>query len=98
MKCNCVAYGWTYGSCISADPQKVGKQFEELAKTTLHSTSSAAACCAKEAEAGKLILGHFSKRYKSLDQMLQEAQEVFPNTVLANEGAKFEVELKKNIF
>ena len=33
MKCNCVAYGWTYGSCINADPQAVGKQFEELAKT-----------------------------------------------------------------
>jgi ribonuclease Z len=71
------------------------KEFEELAKTTLHSTSEAAACCAKEAGAGKLVLGHYSSRYKSLDTMLSEAREVFPSTELAKEGMKFEIELEK---
>lgn len=71
------------------------KEYEELAKTTFHSTSSAAACCAKEAGAKKLVLGHYSSRYKSLETMLEEAKEVFPATELAMEGMKFEIELDK---
>ena len=70
-------------------------EFADLAKTTFHSTSSAAACCAKEAGAGKLVLGHYSSRYKSLDTMLEEAQEIFPNSVLAKEGMKFDIPLEK---
>ena len=50
---------------------------------------------AKEAGAGKLVLGHYSSRYKSLDTMLEEAKEIFPNTELAKEGMKFEIELDK---
>ena len=86
---------WIKGVDLMYHDSTYTSEFEDLAKKRFHSTSKGAACCAIEAEAGKLILGHFSKRYKSLDQMLQEAQEVFPNTVLANEGTKFEVELKK---
>jgi ribonuclease Z len=86
---------WIKGVDMIYHDSTYTSEFEDLAKKRFHSTSKGAACCAKEAEAGKLILGHFSKRYKSLDQMLQEAQEVFPNTLLANEGTKFEVELKK---
>ena len=76
-------------------PDYDNNEFEELAKTTLHSTSAAAACCAKEAGAGKLVLGHYSSRYKSLDTMLEEAREIFPSTELAKEGMKFEIELEK---
>lgn len=86
---------WIKGVDLIYHDSTYTSEFEDLAKKRFHSTSRGAACCAKEANAGKLILGHFSKRYKSLDQMLEEAQEVFPNTVLANEGTKFEIELKK---
>jgi ribonuclease Z len=59
------------------------------ATETKHSTAAQAAEIAKRSQAIKLVIGHFSARYKSLDQLLHEAQAVFPNTELANEGATF---------
>jgi ribonuclease Z len=38
---------------------------------------------------GKLIIGHFSARYKTLDPLLEEARAVFPNTEMAIEGEVF---------
>ena len=58
----------------------------QLAKKTYHSTSEQAAKIATKAGAGKLLIGHFSSRYKNLDLLLNEAKAVFPNTFLANEG------------
>ena len=51
-----------------------------------HSTALEAATVASEAGAGQLILGHYSKRYLDETILLDEAQSVFPNTRLANEG------------
>lgn len=87
--------GWIKGADMVYHDSTYTKEYEELAKTTFHSTSSAAACCAKEAGAKKLVLGHYSSRYKSLETMLEEAKEVFPATELAMEGMKFEIELDK---
>ncbi len=70
-------------------------EFESLAKTNFHSTSAQAAQCAKDANAKRLILGHFSSRYKTLDVMLGEAKAIFENTEIAKEGMKFEVPLEK---
>ncbi|MBL7945853.1 MAG: ribonuclease Z [Flavobacteriales bacterium] len=61
------------------------------AKETMHSTASQAATIARDAVVGKLLLGHFSSRYKSVDVLLDEARAVFPNTVLASEGAEFPI-------
>ena len=61
------------------------------AKQTLHSTASQAAQIAKSANVRQLVIGHFSARYETEDQLLKEAQEVFPNTILANENLKIEV-------
>jgi ribonuclease Z len=56
-----------------------------------HATARQAAQVAQQANAGKLLLGHFSTRYKTLDNFLTEAQEVFANTQLAEEGVTFEI-------
>lgn len=56
------------------------------ASETFHSTAEQAAIMAKKAKASKLILGHFSVRYKDLSPVLDEAREVFDNTILAKEG------------
>jgi len=64
----------------------------ERARETFHSTASQAAAIAKEAGVKKLLLGHFSIRYKELEAMLLEAQEIFPDTELSIEGKTFFVE------
>lgn len=56
------------------------------AKQTMHSTAKQAAEIARMAEVKKLIIGHFSARYDNEDELLTEAQSVFPNTILANEN------------
>jgi ribonuclease Z len=58
----------------------------ELAQTVLHSTAEQAATIAKMANAGKLLLGHYSGRFKELHSLEDEARRVFPNSVLSREG------------
>jgi ribonuclease Z len=64
---------------------------EQQAKDRYHSTSTQAATIAKLANAKKLIIGHFSSKYDSLDEFLTEATSIFPNTELALEGACFSI-------
>lgn len=51
-----------------------------------HSTAKQAATIASKANVKKLLIGHYSARYKSLLPMLDEAREVFPDTILADDG------------
>ena len=62
------------------------------AKESFHSTSVQAATIALKANAKKLIIGHFSPRYKDLSLLLNEAKSVFKNTELAEDGNTFKVE------
>lgn len=64
----------------------------ELARNTYHSTGKDAATVALKAQVGKLIIGHFSARYKDHTPILKEAQEVFPNTTAISEGDVIQVE------
>lgn len=64
----------------------------DRAKETFHSTSFQAATMAKKAKVGKLVLGHFSPRYKNLNLLLDEARQVFKNTFIAEEGLTFSIE------
>ena len=64
----------------------------DRAKETYHSTAAQAANIAKMAEVKRLIIGHFSARYKNLYPLLEEAREVFENTTLAVEGDRFTIE------
>jgi ribonuclease Z len=59
------------------------------ADQTMHSTAKDAANIAKEAGAKRLLLGHFSARYKDLNPLLEEARSVFPQAYLAQEGEKY---------
>lgn len=56
---------------------------------TRHSTAAQAAEIARAAQVKKLIIGHFSARYKDLSLVLQEARANFSNTELAVEGETF---------
>ncbi|HTN68521.1 MAG TPA: ribonuclease Z [Dysgonamonadaceae bacterium] len=61
------------------------------AEKTAHSTARQAAQIAELAKVKKLVIGHFSSRYKDLNPLLQEAKAVFPNTELAFEGKVIEL-------
>ncbi|MDO4783154.1 MAG: ribonuclease Z [Capnocytophaga felis] len=65
------------------------KQHNDLAVKTMHSTAFQAGLTAKNADAETLILGHYSSRYSDKKLFLNEAQEVFPNTFLSEDGKKF---------
>ena len=56
------------------------------AEITFHSTTHDAAKIADKANVKQLVIGHYSARYKDLGPFLDEAQEIFPNTILAKEG------------
>jgi ribonuclease Z len=62
------------------------EELNDRAKETHHSTARQAATIAQKAEVGKLVLGHFSVRYKSTENFLAEASAVFPNTIAAEDG------------
>jgi len=63
----------------------------KIAKKTSHSTASQAATIAKKANVKKLIIGHFSNRYKELDILLKEARNIFPDTYLAEDFGIYDI-------
>ncbi|MCA5003945.1 ribonuclease Z [Sphingobacterium bovistauri] len=58
---------------------------------TFHSTSLEAAQVAKQVGAKKLLLGHYSARYRDLSPLLAEAKLEFDNTELSLEGNWYNV-------
>lgn len=58
----------------------------QKAKDYQHSTAQEAAQIAKGAGVGKLLLGHYSSRYKNLNPLAEEACMTFKNSHLAIQG------------
>ncbi len=56
-----------------------------------HSTTIQAATIAQRADAKRLVIGHFSSRYKDVEPLVIEARTVFEATELADQGAVFEI-------
>lgn len=67
------------------------KDEESKATETKHSTAAQAATIARMANVKRLLIGHFSARYRELEPVLQEAREIFADTALAVEGETFSV-------
>ena len=62
---------------------------KDLCEKTKHSTAKEAAHIAKAANVETLVLGHYSGRYRELEDFRSEAQEVFQSTLLAEDGKEF---------
>ena len=60
-----------------------GNQHQENAYRAKHMTARWAAEIASRAEVGKLVLTHFSQRYPSVQFLVDEARDVFPETEAA---------------
>ncbi len=72
-----------------------GSDLEEEAEVAGHSTAKGAASLAEEAGVERLFLTHRSPRYSDPSVLEEEAREVFPNTVFAEDLMEVEVELKE---
>ncbi|RLD76361.1 MAG: ribonuclease Z [Bacteroidetes bacterium] len=71
------------------------EDMKEMAKKTTHSTAKQAAEIASKANVGKLLIGHFSSRYKDEKLIENEAKEVFENTETVIEGKTYSVDIKR---
>jgi ribonuclease Z len=75
-----------YGADILYHEATYLETMRKRAGETFHSTARQAGMLAKKANVGKLIIGHFSARYKEADPVVAEARKEFPNTFSAEEG------------
>jgi ribonuclease Z len=65
---------------------------EHLSERTMHSTAKQAATIALKANVKNLILGHYSTRYGNIELFKQEAQTIFPNVILADDGKEINMD------
>jgi ribonuclease Z len=61
------------------------------ARAKFHSTAKEAATIALNARVKKLMIGHYSARYREVDELLKEAMAVFPDTIAAEDGKVVEL-------
>ena len=59
---------------------------QERAYETGHSTTIEAAMIAKESDVKHMMIGHYSQRYKKLEDLLMETKKIFTNTSLSVSG------------
>ncbi len=76
---------WVSGVSVLYHEATFPAEMEEMAAKTFHSTTLQAARCAKDAGVGKLLVGHYSSRYQSLDFYLDELRSVFPESELTHD-------------
>ncbi|MFW5973623.1 MAG: ribonuclease Z [Bacteroidota bacterium] len=68
------------------------EKHHQRARHTGHSTAVEAAHIAEQAGAHRLLLGHFSARYQSVQPLVEEAQRIFKNTDAAEELKRYSLE------
>ena len=70
---------------------------KDRAIKTGHSTTVDAANIANKAGVKCLLIGHFSQRYKDLNELKDEAKKIFSNTILASPGLEIDFkQINKN--
>jgi ribonuclease Z len=67
------------------------EQDAEKAQARFHSTAIQAAKLAKMANAKKLLLGHFSSKYKDVEPFGVEAAQFFPDVIVSVEGVAYDI-------
>jgi ribonuclease Z len=64
---------------------------KKIAKERGHASTADAAKVALTAGVGRLLIGHFSSRYKDLQPLVEECREIFLETYIAREGETFTI-------
>lgn len=83
---------WVQGAGLLYHETTFMENQSSRAKETFHSTTLDAARMAKMAQAGKLLIGHFSSRYPDPEILLDEVKTIFPNAVAAYDGLKISID------
>ena len=78
--------GWVRGVDLLYHEVTYPNDMADRAVKHWHSTSGQAAQCAKDAGAGRLVIGHYSSRITDFDALLQECRDIFPDTVAGQDG------------
>ena len=76
---------WVKGVSVLYHEATFPAEMAEMAAKTFHSTTLQAAQCAKDAGAGRLLVGHYSSRYPSVEFYLDELRSVFPESYLTKD-------------
>ena len=82
---------WVHGVDLLYHEATFPEDMEEMAKKTFHSTTIQAASVAKAAEVKRLIVGHYSSRFPSVDFYLDQIKTVFAEAMLENDGDIIEI-------
>ena len=82
---------WVRGADLLYHEATFPAEMADMAEKTFHSTTIQAATVAKDARVKKLIVGHYSSRFPSVDFYLDEIQTIFPEASLAHDGDVIEI-------
>lgn len=82
---------WIRGVDLLYHEATFPEEMADMAEKTFHSTTIQAATTAKDAGAKKLIVGHYSSRFPSVDFYLDQIKTVFPEAMLAHDGDVIEI-------
>ena len=88
---------WIKGVSLLYHETTYPADMEEMAQKNFHSTTLQAAKVALEAGVGRLLVGHYSSRFPSVDFFLDELRSVFPDTDLASDGDVVEIPYLRKI-
>ncbi len=86
---------YIHGADILYHEATFAEEHKDIAEETGHSTAKQAAQIARKAGVEKLLIGHFSSRYKDIQILENEAKEIFINTEAVTEGKEYKIELKR---
>ena len=76
---------WVKGATLMYHESTFPDEMSEMAEKTFHSTTLQAAKTARDAGVGRLLVGHYSSRFPSVDFFLDEIRTIFPNADLAHD-------------
>ncbi len=79
------------GADILVSESAFASSLQEKAEMRKHMCAAEAAHIASQADVGKLVLTHFSQRYKTVEELEEEAKIHFPNTVAAFDFMKMKI-------
>ena len=82
---------WVRGADLLYHEATFPAEMIDMAAKTFHSTTLQAAQTAKDAGVKRLLVGHYSSRFPSVDFYLDEIRTIFPDASLAQDGDIIEI-------